>query len=96
MGCMAELPSGTVTFLLTDVEGSTQAWQSDAERMAVAIARHYDLLGPPRVGVERIVVGGQQIPARQGLDVEDAADDEVRTSREVADLAGGAAPLRFF
>ena len=38
------LPTGTVTFLLTDVEGSTRAWQERAEDMAVAIARHYEIL----------------------------------------------------
>ncbi len=36
------LPSVTraVTFLLTDIEGSTAAWEADAEAMAVALARH--------------------------------------------------------
>jgi predicted ATPase/class 3 adenylate cyclase len=37
-------PVGTVTFLLTDVEGSTQAWESFPERMESAIARHYELI----------------------------------------------------
>jgi class 3 adenylate cyclase len=26
-GWVAELPSGTVTFLFTDIEGSTRLWQ---------------------------------------------------------------------
>ena len=30
---MAELPSGTVTFLLTDVEGSTALWEAAPEAM---------------------------------------------------------------
>jgi len=34
------LPSGTVTFLLTDVEGSTALWQAAAEAMRGALARH--------------------------------------------------------
>jgi predicted ATPase/class 3 adenylate cyclase/DNA-binding CsgD family transcriptional regulator len=39
------LPVGTVTFLLSDVEGSTRLWQSEpAEVMRVAVARHYALL----------------------------------------------------
>ena len=38
------LPIGTVTFLLTDVEGSTHAWEAAPDAMAAAIARHYDLL----------------------------------------------------
>lgn len=38
------LPSGTVTFLLTDIEGSTRHWEDDASTMAPAVARHYDIL----------------------------------------------------
>ena len=41
---MGVLPTGTVTFLLTDVEGSTLSWQERPEDMAVAIARHYEIL----------------------------------------------------
>src|SRR3954447_8615468 len=37
---MAELPSGTVTFLLTDVEGSTALWDEAPEAMRAALARH--------------------------------------------------------
>jgi predicted ATPase/class 3 adenylate cyclase len=40
---MAELPSGTVTFLLTDVEGSTALWEEAPEAMRMALAQH-DLL----------------------------------------------------
>ena len=42
---MAEqLPSGTVTFLLTDLEGSTRLWEHDAAAMKFAMARHDQLL----------------------------------------------------
>src|SRR4051794_21916808 len=44
MGREQPMPTGTVTFLLTDVEGSTRAWEASAERMGPAIARHYGLL----------------------------------------------------
>ena len=37
---MPELPSGTVTFLLTDVEGSTALWEEAPEAMRAALARH--------------------------------------------------------
>src|SRR4051794_19530612 len=37
---MAELPSGTVTFLFTDIEGSTARWEGQPEAMQVALARH--------------------------------------------------------
>ena len=39
-----ELPAGTVTFLLSDIEGSTRLWESDPEAMARAVATHYALL----------------------------------------------------
>ncbi len=41
---MVERPSGTVTFLFTDIEGSTLRWERDAEAMRVALAAHDDLL----------------------------------------------------
>ena len=36
--------SGTVTFLFTDIEGSTQLWEQEPERMQAALARHDALL----------------------------------------------------
>jgi predicted ATPase/class 3 adenylate cyclase len=41
---LAELPEGTVTFLFTDLQGSTRLWESDREAMAAAVARHHVLL----------------------------------------------------
>jgi predicted ATPase/class 3 adenylate cyclase len=41
---MNKLPSGTVTFLFTDIEGSTKLWQEQPEAMAVSHARHDDIL----------------------------------------------------
>jgi predicted ATPase/class 3 adenylate cyclase len=41
---MANLPSGTVTFLFTDIEGSTQLWERDRAAMATAVERHVALL----------------------------------------------------
>jgi len=38
------LPSGTVTFLFTDIEGSTPLWDAHPAEMEVALARHDDLL----------------------------------------------------
>jgi predicted ATPase/class 3 adenylate cyclase len=37
-------PTGTVTFLFTDIEGSTQRWELDRRAMAQAVARHDVLL----------------------------------------------------
>ena len=41
---MAELPSGTVTFLFTDIEGSTALWERDRTAMATAVECHLSLL----------------------------------------------------
>ena len=41
---MAELPSGTVTFLFTDLEGSTRLWEEQPDAMRPALARHDELL----------------------------------------------------
>ena len=41
---MAELPSGTVTFLFTDIEGSTALWERDRQAMAEAVDRQILLL----------------------------------------------------
>src|SRR4051812_13904144 len=41
---MSALPSGTVTFLLTDIEGSTRLWEGHPRAMQVALARHDALL----------------------------------------------------
>jgi class 3 adenylate cyclase len=37
-------PSSTVTFLFTDIEGSTSMWERDPVRMAVALVRHDEIL----------------------------------------------------
>jgi class 3 adenylate cyclase len=54
------LPVGTVTFLLTDVEGSTRLWGAVPEAMRAAIARHYELLD------EAIARHGGVRPVEQG------------------------------
>ncbi len=41
---MPDLPSGTVTFLFTDIEGSTALWERDRQAMATAVQRHITLL----------------------------------------------------
>jgi class 3 adenylate cyclase len=41
---MPDLPSGTVNFLFTDIEGSTPLWDRDQAAMATAVERHLTLL----------------------------------------------------
>ena len=40
----SHLPSGTVAFLFTDIEGSTRRWQTHGEVMGKAVARHDAML----------------------------------------------------
>jgi predicted ATPase/class 3 adenylate cyclase/DNA-binding CsgD family transcriptional regulator len=54
------LPTGTVSFLLTDVEGSSQGWERASAAMAVAIPRHYEILN------EVIAAHGGVRPVEQG------------------------------
>ena len=49
------LPSGTVTLLFTDVEGSIGLWEADREAMAEASARH------DRIVREQVEVAGGQV-----------------------------------
>lgn len=46
----AAAPSGLITFLFTDIEGSTRRWEADAEAMRAALRAHDDVL---RDAVER-------------------------------------------
>jgi len=41
---MKQPPVGTVTFLFTDIEGSTKLWQEQPETMPQALGRHHALL----------------------------------------------------
>jgi len=41
---MADRPTGTVTLLLTDIEGSTRLWEAHATAMRAALGRHDALL----------------------------------------------------
>ncbi len=43
------LPTGTLTFLLTDIEGSTRLWQIAPAAMQIALGRHDVIL---RQGIE--------------------------------------------
>jgi len=47
---MTAMPSGTVTFLFTDIEGSTKLWEAHSESMRLSLARHDAVL---REAIER-------------------------------------------
>ena len=41
---MASPPTGTLTFLFTDIEGSTKMWEHNAPAMQAALVRHDELI----------------------------------------------------
>ncbi|HKH38771.1 MAG TPA: adenylate/guanylate cyclase domain-containing protein, partial [Rubrobacter sp.] len=41
---MVAPPSGTVTFLFTDIEGSSRMWEESPATMRAALARHDEIL----------------------------------------------------
>ena len=41
---MPDFPSGTFTFLFTDVAGSTRLWQDHPDAAGSALARHFALV----------------------------------------------------
>jgi predicted ATPase/class 3 adenylate cyclase/DNA-binding CsgD family transcriptional regulator len=57
---VSELPTGTVTLLLADVEGSTRLWETQPEEMAKAVARFDHALA------EIIAAHGGVRPVEQG------------------------------
>jgi predicted ATPase/class 3 adenylate cyclase len=57
------LPSGTITFMLTDVEGSTRRWDRNPKAMKEAMAAHDEILGP-------------LIATHQGLQVESGREGD--------------------
>src|SRR5215203_2667499 len=53
---MSSLPTGIVTFLFTDIEGSTTLWEQHPEEMRVALARHDTLVEDAITGHSGVVV----------------------------------------
>jgi predicted ATPase/class 3 adenylate cyclase/DNA-binding CsgD family transcriptional regulator len=68
-----------VTFLVSDLEGSTRLWEGDPEAMGAAIARHYELLDAA------IVLHGGVRPAQQG-----GGDNVVGAFASPSDAVGAA------
>jgi len=85
---VAELPSGTVTFLFTDVEGSTRLWEEYPEAMQPALARHDAILD------EAVVAHDGHVVKRTGDGVHAVfatAEDALRAAA-AAQLALGGEP----
>jgi class 3 adenylate cyclase len=56
----ATVPSGVVTFVLTDVEGSTDLWEAHPEAMVKVMVRHYE------IAADTAEAHGGRMPRSQG------------------------------
>jgi predicted ATPase/class 3 adenylate cyclase/DNA-binding NarL/FixJ family response regulator len=84
---VGERPSGTVTFLFTDVEGSTASWEQHPDEMSSALATH-DAILRSAIGSHQGVVfatGGDGFAAAFSR-----ADAALRASIEAQKLLAGA------
>jgi class 3 adenylate cyclase len=52
----AAAPSGVVTFLFIDIEGSTRRWEADANAMRAALLAHDEVLRTAIGGARRLRV----------------------------------------
>ena len=91
----SSLPTGTVTFLFTDLEGSTRLWDEHPEAMKSALARHDELL---RAAVEShgghvVKTTGDGLHAAFGT-ADDAVAAAVAGQRALADVEGPEGALR--
>src|SRR5215207_6638452 len=59
MQASSQLPTGTVTFVMTDVEGSTRLWDNHPAEMRVALQRHDEI-----VEAEVALANGQVVRPR--------------------------------
>ena len=78
-----ELPTGVVTFLLTDIEGSSSLWEIDPQAMAAALELHDDLIA-------------RTMDAHRGrlLKTKGEGDATVTAFRRASDAVGGAVELQ--
>ncbi len=90
---MAALPTGTVTFLFTDIEGSTRLWEEHPDAMRGALARHDAILCDAVVARGGTVVkttgdGVHAVFALADAGVRAALDGQIALAREPWDGTG--------
>jgi predicted ATPase/DNA-binding SARP family transcriptional activator len=77
------LPTGVVTFMLTDIEGSSRLWEADAESMAAALELHDELIA------ETVDAHGGRLLKAQG-----EGDATLTVFRRASDAAACAVELQ--
>ena len=92
---MAAVPSGTITFLFTDIEGSTRLWEEQPEAMRRGLVAHDRIL---RAAIEHndgyvFATGGDSFAAAFPR-IYDGLVAAVEAQRALADEQWGDAPVR--
>ena len=77
------MPSGVVTFLLTDIEGSTEMWERAPKEMGAALARHDEIVS------DVVRAAGGSIVKTKG-----EGDSTLSVFQRATDAAGAALSLR--
>ena len=80
---LAELPSGVVTFLLTDIEGSSGLWEADFDAMAVALELH-----------DALIAHTTETHGGRLLKTKGEGDSTLTVFRRASDAVAAAAELR--
>src|ERR687896_232583 len=94
---MVAPPSGTVTFLFTDIEGSSRMWEKSPETMRTALARHDEVLrsamerngdyfGPPLNRVARLLSAAHGGQTLLSLPAQELVRDQLPVGAELRDL----------
>ena len=56
-----------VTFLFTDVEGSTRRWEADADAMRAALAAHDEVLRGAIEAQAKVCISGSRKPSEASV-----------------------------
>jgi predicted ATPase/class 3 adenylate cyclase len=92
---MGELPAGTVTFLFTDLEGSTRLWEQYPEGMKDALAHHDEILRGAVESHGGYVVKTTGDGLHAAFSVAPGAIDAARDAqRALANFEGPGGPMR--
>jgi predicted ATPase/class 3 adenylate cyclase/DNA-binding winged helix-turn-helix (wHTH) protein len=78
-----ELPTGVVTFLMTDIEGSSGLWDADPDRMAAALELH-----------DELIARTMQAHGGRLLKTKGEGDATVTAFRRASDAVAGAVELQ--
>ena len=92
---MSQFPTGIVTFLFSDIEGSTRLWEEHPEEMKTALAEHDGIMRSvlTRAGGYIFATGGDAYSVAF-QEATNAADAAIRAQGELSRITVGGSPVR--